>query len=102
MLYFGDRVKALRTEKGLTQQQLADKLGLVKSSVSAYEKSAKYPSVEKLMELCDFFCVSSDYLLGRSDSMELKMSGLTDDQVQMITRFIVELEQYNNLRDNMK
>ena len=101
MLYYGDRLKALRLEKGITQQQLADKLGLVHASVSAYERNAKYPSVETLIKLCNFFCVSSDYLLGLSDSMELKMSGLTDEQVQIVTRTIIEFEQYNNLRDSI-
>ena len=36
MIYFGDKLKALRLERRLTQQQLAEKLGLVKDSISAY------------------------------------------------------------------
>jgi len=98
MLYFGDKLKALRTEKKLTQQQLAEKLGLVKGSISAYEKNAKYPSVSILIKLCTLFNVSADYLLGLSDNIEFNMSSLTDEQMQIIMRLIIELEQYNKLK----
>jgi len=98
MLYFGDKLKALRNEKGWTQQQLAEKVELVSASISAYEQGAKSPSVEVLIKLCSLFNVSSDYLLGLSDSMELKMSALTDDQTQLVMRLIAELEQYNYLK----
>ena len=99
MLYFGDKVRALRQEKGLTQTQLASKLELTKSTISGYEQSIKSPSVEVLIKLCSLFNVSADYLLGLSDSMELKMSALTDDQAQLIVRLIAELEQYNYLKE---
>jgi len=99
MLYFGDKVRALRQEKGLTQTQLASKLEITKSTISGYEQSIKSPSVEMLIKLCSLFNVSADYLLGLSDSMELKMSALTDDQAQLIVRLIAELEQYNYLKD---
>ena len=102
MMYFGNRLKALRLAKNLTQQQLAYKIGLVKGSISAYEQSAKYPSIEILIKLCNLFNVSADYLLGLSDCMESKMSTLTDEQVQIIMRLIAEFEQYNNLRDKFK
>jgi len=99
MLYFGDKVRALRQEKGLTQKQLASKLEITKSTISGYEQGTKSPSVEALIKLCSLFNVSADYLLGLSDSMELKMSPLTDDQTQLIMRLIAELEQYNYLKD---
>jgi transcriptional regulator with XRE-family HTH domain len=101
MEYFGDRLKALRKEKGLTQQQLADKIELVKGSISAYEQNSKYPSLNVLIKLCTFFHVSADYLLGLSDDMQFKMSALTDEQTQLILQLITELEQYNNLKDNI-
>ena len=101
MIYFGDKIKALRLEKGWTQQQLAEKVELVNASISAYEQGAKFPSVEVLIKLCSLFHVSADYLLGLSDSMELKMSALTDDQTQLIVRLVAELEQYNYLKDKI-
>ena len=54
MVYFGSKLRQLRQEKGYTQQQLADKLGITKGSVSAYETSAKYPSVDVLRKIARF------------------------------------------------
>jgi transcriptional regulator with XRE-family HTH domain len=99
MVYFGDKIKALRLEKGLSQQQLANKLELVRGTISAYEQSTKYPSVEALIKLCDFFNVSADYLLGLSDNKKIIMSELSDKQMQLVMGLIMELEQYNNLKE---
>ncbi|MCL2084024.1 MAG: helix-turn-helix domain-containing protein, partial [Oscillospiraceae bacterium] len=67
MELFGLRLKALRQSKGLTQQQLADRLNIVSASVSGYEKNSFYPSVEVLSQICLYFGVSADYMLGLSD-----------------------------------
>lgn len=96
MMYFGIRLKELRTQKHITQQELADKVDLVKSSISAYEKSLKYPSVEVLIKLCNYFNVSSDYLLGLSDKKEIKKYDLTEEQIELITKMIVQFHQLNN------
>ena len=97
MIYFGERLKALRRGKKLTQQQLADKIELVKSSICAYEKNTKYPSVDVLIKLCKFFDVSSDYLLGLSDKIEYEISELTDDQLDIIMNMITHFNKYNRL-----
>lgn len=102
MIYFGEKLKALRIEKGLTQQQIAEKIGLVKGSISAYEQSAKYPSIDVLIKLCELFGVSADYLLGLSDSIEYNLSTLTDEQTQTVMRIIAEFEQYNRLKEKLK
>ena len=95
MELFGLRLKSLRSKKGLTQQQLADKLGIVKASVSSYEQSSNYPSVEILIQLCRTLNVSADFLLGLSDSMDFKMSPLTDEQVSLVMSLINQFEQLN-------
>lgn len=96
MIYFGTRLKELRKEKKLTQQELADKVDLVKGSISAYEKSLKYPSVEALIRLCNYFNVSSDYLLGLSDEKEIKQYDLTEEQMELVTKMIIQFHQLNN------
>ena len=98
MQYFGEKLKSLRTEHHLTQQELANQIGLVKGSISAYEQSAKYPSVDVLIKLCKTFNVSADYLLGLSDNMELVKSNLTDEQIAPLRKIIRELESYNQLK----
>lgn len=68
MMYFGDKLRELRLERKMTQEELARKLGVVKVTVSGYETSQTYPSIEVLIKLCGIFNVSSDYMLGRSET----------------------------------
>lgn len=88
MLYFGSKLRALRQEKELTQKQLADRLGITKATISAYETNAKYPSVEVLIALATFFDVSADYLLGLSEQRQREYVQLTDEQNQLINDLI--------------
>lgn len=67
MTNFGDRLKKLRIEKELTQDNLAQKFSLNKSSISRYEKNLQMPEVQTLIYFADFFHVSVDYLLCRTD-----------------------------------
>lgn len=67
MADFKDRLRELRTEKGLTQQELGDAIGLHGMSISGYERGVKKPSFEALDGLADVLNVSIDYLLGHSD-----------------------------------
>ena len=97
--YFGDKLRALRMEKKLTQNDLAARLGIVGASVSSYEKSKQYPSVEVLIQLCQIFDVSADYLLGLSDDKNFNTSTLTDEQLQIVLRLINEFEQFNVLKE---
>ena len=70
MAKFCDRVKALRQEKGLTQKELAELLELKLRTYRTYEYGESYPSVPGLLALADFFDVSLDYLVGRSEVRE--------------------------------
>ena len=99
MEYFGDKLRALRMEKKLTQNDLAARLGIVGASVSSYEKNKQYPSVEVLIQLCQIFDVSADYLLGLSDDKNFNTSTLTDEQLQIVLRLINEFEQFNVLKE---
>lgn len=98
MVLFGLRLKGLRHEKGLTQKQLADKLSLVKATISSYEQSANYPSLEVFTNICKTFDVSADFLLGLSDDIGIKMSHLTDEQISLIMSIINQFERLNRTR----
>ena len=97
--YLGDKLKALRKNKGWTQTDLAKRLGLVTGTISAYETGQKYPSIEVLIKICNLFNTSADYMLGLSDQMPLQMGALSSEQMQPVLQIIAELEQYNTLRD---
>ncbi len=63
----GDRLKRLRLEKKLTQEELGKKINVTKVSISGYENGNRTPDTETLQKLADFFNVTTDYLLGRTD-----------------------------------
>ena len=67
---FKNRVKQLRIEKNLTQQQLAEMVDVLKGTVSKWECGITRPEFGTLDKLCDIFNVSLSYLLGSSDVKE--------------------------------
>ncbi len=62
-------LKELRTEKGLTQGELAKCLGISQDSISLWEKGKRVPDTQYVIQFADFFNVSTDYLLGRTDEL---------------------------------
>jgi len=64
---FGRRLRALRSGRGLSQHELAKLIGVSKSSVNMYERDEREPGFRTLGAIADFFGVSTDYLLGRTD-----------------------------------
>ncbi len=60
---FGERLKALRKERNVTQQELADYIGVGRSAIAGYETKGKSPDFDKLRLIAQFFNVTSDYLL---------------------------------------
>ena len=68
---FGSRLKALRVSKRLTQEGFANLFYLNKSSISKYEKDKNLPENLLLVKIADFFEVSVDYLLCRTDQPKL-------------------------------
>ena len=63
----GARLKKLRKAKKLTQQDLASKINVTHVSISGYESGRRSPDTDTLQKIADYFDVSVDYLLGRSD-----------------------------------
>lgn len=63
----GNRLRQLREEKDLTQEELGKKLNLTKANISKYESGKLEPNLETINYLAEYFNVTTDYLLGRSD-----------------------------------
>lgn len=63
----GERIKFLRTEKGLTQTELAKILNIARSTLSQYESNQRTPSDDMKLKLSSIFNVSIDYLIGKTD-----------------------------------
>ena len=62
-----ERLKELRLSRGLTQKAIAEQLGMSTRAYSHYEIGDRDPSIELLIAFCDYFDVSADYLIGRTD-----------------------------------
>lgn len=67
MQVFQTRLIEQRKLERLTQQQMAEKLGITQPSYIRYENGSSQPSLETLVKIADIFDVSIDYLLGRKD-----------------------------------
>lgn len=85
---FGSILKKLRLELNLNQKELADKIGISRSSIAMYETDQRTPDYETINALSDFFNVSSDYLLGRTNIRnyeEYTIAAHTDDRTQQLS-----------------
>ena len=87
MADFAKIFKGLRLERGLTQDELAKRLGISKSTVSMYENGRRLPAFDAVESITDFFGVDLKYLLGQSDTVE-KLSG---DETDIESGISVEL-----------
>ena len=67
MSKFSERIKGLRTERGITQEQLASMLKVSRSTIGMYESGRREPDFETSEAIADIFNVDMDYLTGRSD-----------------------------------
>lgn len=94
--YLGDKLKASRKNQGLTQKELADRVGVKMRTIASYEQGTGYPSLEVFGKICDALEISSDYLLGISDKLPLEMGGLTEEQMQLFLQLISIVEQFNS------
>lgn len=71
MFNFGSHLKQLRTIKNITQKELAEAIGASERGIQNYELGARKPNYDALISLADYFGVSVDYLLGRTDKPEI-------------------------------
>ena len=69
---FGERVKDLRKQKGMTQERLAEKAGITPAALSQIEKGARVPTIPVLHRIARVLGVSLDYLSGKTEKSELK------------------------------
>lgn len=88
MVDFGNVLKALRLRENMTQAQLAQKLRLTKSVISAYETGLRLPSYDVLIHIAKIFKVSTDYLLGMEQKQEIDLSGLSQEEIDALLNLI--------------
>ena len=96
MVDFGNKLRTLRTQAGMSQTELAKRLNITKSVVSYYELQERTPSPDVLVQLADIFHVSTDYLLGINHKKMIDVSDLTDDDFQFLLLTIETLRKKNS------
>lgn len=112
----GDRIKLLREEKHLKQEELAKDLSVAPSTIGMYETNKRQPNNDLIIKLAKYFNVSTDYLLGKSDirnpekqikqefefAYHKEMEGLSDEEIADALRFYKQIKYGNkeNKSDN--
>lgn len=66
----GDRIKALREEKGYMQKDVADNLGIAANTLSGYERNVRKPDAPILNKIASYYGVSVDFLLGNENKID--------------------------------
>lgn len=94
----GKRIKDMRLEKGMSQQELGDLIGVTKVSICGYENGTRTPSLETFGILAEIFETTTDYLLGREVSVVNEegneyIGSISRDDIEIIQ----ELRHYPNL-----
>lgn len=87
-----EQIRELRNIRGISQIQLANKLGVTKQSVSNWENDNILPSIEMLVKIANFFEVSTDYLLGLDKKRTLDVENLTEIQISHIQLIVDDLK----------
>lgn len=93
---FGQRLKELRNKKDMNQEKVASLLGISRARYSHYENNHVEPDLELLRKFSDFFGVSTDYLLGRTDDQESEVK--VDVAGQTIKLTAQEYEVFKELK----
>ena len=81
---FGCKLKELRIGQKMTQQQLADRIGVAKSVVSYYESGDRYPSYDVLIRIAHVFHTSTDYLLDVEKESVIDVTGLSKEDIAVV------------------
>lgn len=95
----GDRIKEERIIRNITQQELGKLLGVSPSTIGMYEQNRRQPDGDTIVKLSEFFDVSTDYLLGRTDvkNQSEKISNAVEDDPELI-EFWNELKEREDLQ----
>ena len=91
---FPERLKQLRKEKGMTQIELAQSLGVSSGTVAMWETGKRKPQFETLNKLCDLFDRNLSYLVGSSDAPTPE--GLTEENIEQLEAWTVQ-EDYEDV-----
>jgi transcriptional regulator with XRE-family HTH domain len=88
MVNLGERLRALRLEKKITQTEMSRRIGISKVMISSYELEQRQPSYDVLIKIAAFFNVTTDFLLGLEKSRTINVEGLNNKEIEIIVSMI--------------
>ena len=95
----GNRIKQLREEKGIKQEELANKISVSPSAIGMYETNKREPNNEITLKIANFFCVSTDYLLGKTD---IRNSKQKEQDLLDLAKIGFSMDKYNPPTEKQK
>ena len=102
---FGENLQKLRKEQGISQEQLAEKLGVTRQSVSKWESGASYPEMDKIVALCNMFHCDMDVLINKDITEEREKkdaSSVVKEIFSGVTNYVkktIYLFEHKSLKD---
>ena len=90
-----DQIKRLREQTGMTQAELARKLGVTRSGVNAWEMGITVPSTQSIVELAILFGVSTDVLLDVGGGKTISVDGLSEQEIAALLSIVECLRKKN-------
>ena len=88
VINIADRIRYLRDKVGMTQSDLAKRLGISRSAVNSWEMSLSVPSLSNIIEMKEIFRVSVDYLLSLDESISVDISDLANEERELVIRLV--------------
>lgn len=106
-MIIGKRLKEARVEKGLSQEELGNLLGVSKVSICGYEKGTRTPTMENFLDLIEILNLEPDYVLGRDTEVKSKKDKaykiiMAEEDIQIIKELKNNRELYNKLCSDTK
>ncbi len=86
----GEKIRKVRLEQDLTQQELADKVGISRSNIANYEMNANMPSVDILKKIASVLEISADYLLEDDLTNDEETDEVKDNTEEPVTEYLIE------------
>ena len=83
-----EKIKELREANSMTQNEVAKRLGITRSSVNAWEMGISVPSTMYIVQLEQLLSVSADYILGLDSRAVIDISGLDDESVRVLNDMV--------------
>lgn len=91
----GRRIKRLREERGMSQKQLADRLGVRKQSVSNWENENAMPSMDRFLAMVELFHTTPNYMLGYEINAGIDVAGLSENEIEHVAMLIDDLKAHH-------